>query len=262
MNFAEMHKLRPLYLDGELTPEDTTSFEAHLRDCVDCRNAFERECALRSALKQGLRHYHAPSALLDRLRRDLTANRAPPLSKLRLPGRGWNALAIAASLLLTFIAGSGVTTLYFAMSADERVVAEVISSHRRSLMADHLIDIAASDGRQVTPWFRGKAEAAPPAVDLAAAGYPLIGARVDYVDNKHCAILVYRHDRHVINVLVWADQGGAAKPSEFYARQGLHLVHFAEDAMDFWAVSDIDQTGLSDFTDRLIKSTHAAKLAL
>jgi anti-sigma factor RsiW len=254
MKFAELHKLRSFYLDRELGAEEVALFEAHLRDCGDCRTACARERALSTSLKRELRQYRAPLELRDRVRRDLDAKTARPVTQLRYLARGWNPIALAASLLLAVITSSALTSAYLAGSDDDHVVAEVVSSHVRSLMADHLTDVASSDKHTVKPWFTGKVDAAPPAVDLAAAGYPLIGGRLDYVDAKPCAALVYRHDKHVINVLVWADHDGTPKLPEFYERQGFNLAHFTEDGLDFWAISDLERGLLKDFATRLMQS--------
>jgi anti-sigma factor RsiW len=181
---------------------------------------------------------------------------------LRHLARGWNPIAIAASLLLTIAASTALTSSYLgAASAEDHVVSEVVSSHVRSLMAEHLTDVAASDRHTVKPWFTGKVDAAPPAVDLAAAGFPLVGGRLDYVDERPCAALVYRHDKHIINVLVWPAKDGTLKRPDFYERQGFNLAHFEEGTMDFWAISDIDKTELKDFADRLIQSTQESGTA-
>ncbi len=254
MNFTDLHKLRPFYLDRELGAEELAQFEAHLRDCDECRTACAKERALSVNLKRELRHYRAPLELRDRVRRDLAAKTERPVTQLRYLARGWNPIALAASLLLAIATSSALTTAYLTPSEDDHVVAEVVSSHVRSLMADHLTDVASSDQHTVKPWFTGKVDAAPPAVDLAAAGFPLVGGRLDYVDAKPCAALVYRHDKHVINVLVWADRDGGEKLPESYERQGYNLVHFTEDGLDFWAVSDLERGELKDFADRLMQS--------
>jgi anti-sigma factor RsiW len=255
MNCIDMAKLRQFYLDRELDPTDMAAVGIHLRDCPACRGADARERALSAAITEDLPHYRAPAALRERILRDLDVANDRPLTELRYLARGWNPIAIAASLLFTIATSTALTSTYLAPSAEDHVVSEVVSSHVRSLMAEHLTDVAASDRHTVKPWFTGKVDAAPPAVDLAAAGFPLIGGRLDYVDERPCAALVYRHDKHIINVLVWAAKDSTLKRPDFYERQGFNLAHFEEGAMDFWAISDIDKAELKDFADRLIQST-------
>jgi anti-sigma factor RsiW len=134
----------------------------------------------------------------------------------------------------------------------DRMADAVVASHIRSLMADHLIDVKSSDQHTVKPWFNGKLALSPPVPDLAAAGFPLIGGRLDYVDDHPVAALVYRRQQHVINVLVSAAAKGGkdARPAPA-AERGYNLLRFTQDGMDFWIVSDLNTAELGDFAARL-----------
>jgi anti-sigma factor RsiW len=154
--------------------------------------------------------------------------------------------------MLTIALSSGITADYLGVASDNRVVDDVIASHIRSQMADHLIDVASSDRHTVKPWFSGKTDVSPPAVDLAASGFPLLGGRLDYVDERPCAALVYRHDKHVINVLIWARDGGNTATTESFSRQGYNLIHATGDALDYWVVSDLNRGELNEFVSHLL----------
>src|SRR5207248_2606027 len=99
---------------------------------------------------------------------------------------------------------------------DQMIVSDVVSAHLRSINADHLTDIDASDERTVKPWFSGRLRLAPPVPDLTAKGFKLIGARLDYVRGQAVAALVYRRDDHVFNLFV-APAAGADHAPDLHA---------------------------------------------
>jgi anti-sigma factor RsiW len=253
MNCEELGDRHERHLDGELGPEEAARVAMHLEHCTGCRDRDARAHALRSAIRSEARRYTAPPELAAAIRRDIGVDTPRRMSAFGLRSARWSPLAIAASLMLAVVTSSGVTATYLSGQAGEdHVVQDVIASHIRSLMADHLTDVASSDQHTVKPWFSGRVDMSPPAIDLASAGFPLIGGRLDYVDERPCAALVYRHDKHVINVLVWAGAEGDAKPTESYSRQGYNLVHFTADNLDYWAVSDLNRAELNQFASRLM----------
>ena len=127
----------------------------------------------------------------------------------------------------------------------DTVADEVIDSHLRSLLADHLTDVASSDKHTVKPWFAGRTELSPPGVDLAPQGFPLIGGRLDLIEGKPIPALVYRAGKHVINVFVLPAQRGDF--AESVTRRGYNLRHWTKDDLGYWAVSDASADEFSKF---------------
>jgi anti-sigma factor RsiW len=127
----------------------------------------------------------------------------------------------------------------------DAVAGELIDSHLRSLLASHLTDVASSDQHTVKPWFAGKSDVSPPAVDLASGGFPLVGGRLDVIAGKPVPALVYRRREHVINVFVLPASRGDLGTT--LTRHGYTLRHWNEGDLGFWAASDAAPAELAEF---------------
>jgi len=227
-------------LDGELDVVGALAFEAHLKECPACAAEYRRQQAIRAALRRPELRDRAPDALRRRIQAALEAPAVPWWRRLlgdwRLGGAGAAVLAMALALLVVLPRGSGDLTR------------ELIDSHVRSLLAGHLVDVPSSDRHTVKPWFVGKVDVAPPVVDLAPQGYPLVGGRLDYLDRRVVAALVYRHGGgHVVNLFVWPQPGAADAAVTERSEEGYRLLHWVRSGLEYWAVSDVDMSELQAF---------------
>lgn len=196
-----------------------------------------QEHATRHRADAGLR-----AAVQARIAAEAAMVRAPA-SPPRPWQRWWPAgLAFASGVACTLLAS---LVLRIDAGADA-LDSELVADHVRSLMPGHLTDVASTDQHTVKPWFQGRLDFAPPVVDLAAEGFPLVGGRLEYVAGRTAAALVYRYAAHNINLFVWPAGHGAAPPGA--ARlQGYNLMRWHDDAMQYALVSDVDATELARF---------------
>ena len=262
MDCTQAQQLRHAYLDGEIQPGETPALEAHLRSCADCARLFRSERELSAAIKLQLPRLKAPDLLRARIGRELAradaGNRR--FRDLRLLGVGWNPLAIAASLALAMVASSAVTSSVLSGAQEDRVAQEVVASHIRSLMADHLTDVKSTDQHTVKPWFNGKLDVSPPVVDLTAQGFTLIGGRLDYVDTRPIGAIVYRRRAHVINLFVAQTASTEHHAARIETIQGFNIRRWSERGLNYWAVSDLAADELAEFGEKFeaaIKSNGA-----
>jgi mycothiol system anti-sigma-R factor len=230
------------YLDGELAEAERAVLRDHLASCDDCGPEAAALQRLRDGIRQSAPDYLAPAELRSRirfaLRREAAAS-AP--SAWRAPS--W--LAYAASILLAVAVGAGGTFAIIGERQEDMIAAEVIDSHLRSLLGTHLTDVASSDQHTVKPWFAGHSDLSPPAVDLSAEGFPLIGGRLDLIGGKPVPALVYKRREHVINLFVLSAAKGDF--SKMLTRQGYSLRHWDEGDLGFWAVADAAPAELAEF---------------
>ena len=246
----------PGYLDGELDLVRTIEMEAHLQNCVDCARELETQQALRGALQRGSLAYAAPQGLRDRIQSSLRVSPAPELPRHKSI---WQALSILqfagafAIFMLCAITAWQLAPGLRGLSSDQRIAAEVFTSHVRSLEANHLMDVVSTDQHTVKPWFDGKLDFSPPVEDLASAGFPLVGGRLDYLQGREVAALIYQRRKHFINVFVWPDVAGSSPTQTIESRQGYNLMRWSRSGFQFWVISDISAADLSEFV-RLLET--------
>jgi anti-sigma factor RsiW len=233
------------YADRELDLVHSLEVESHLHECVACSERYESSQVLRTALTHPALYFRAPADLERKLQASLRGSTKPePPSRVRV-WRWLNAAipaALAAGVLLIAL------PLVRGPSNDEILRREIVSSHVRSLIADHLADVASSDEHTVKPWFAGKVDFSPPVVDLKNKGFPLIGGRLDYIDNRPVAALVYQRNKHYINLFVWPSSSKSDAATETISRQGYNLFHWSKAGMNYWAISDLNHAELQEFT--------------
>jgi mycothiol system anti-sigma-R factor len=264
MNCERATELMDGYLDGELDAVTNQEIERHLRDCDKCAQLYESQTNL-IRIVASAPYYRAPAELRQSietsLRGEITRQPLENVSDKKharvsivrserpamVLTRQWSWLALAAAIIAVAIVAVTVVPRWRGNSGDQFLATQLIASHVRSLMATHLTDVASSDQHTVKPWLDTKLDFAPPVFDLANDGFPLIGGRLDYIENRPVAALVYQRRKHFINLFIWPGESVMTVADKTISHQGYQLVHWIDGDFNYWAVSDVSESDLQLF---------------
>ncbi len=243
-------------VDNELDAANAVVIEAHLRSCGDCRTELERIRAVRDILAAPALRDRASERLRDRVDTVLDAegdaisarHRPAPvrLAAHVLNGR-WASGALAGALAASLALVVAVPQLAHTDTEDQ-----LVQSHVRSLLVDHVVDVQTSDRHVVKPWFNGKIDFAPPVPELAGNGFPLVGGRLDYIDNRAVAVIVYRRRLHTINLFVRPAAALSLPIGTAMRHEGYSLLRWTAGGLEYWAVSDLDPKELALFRQNYV----------
>ncbi len=249
MTCEEIRSLLSPYADGELDLVRNLEIERHLSECPACAGAVERTRSLSARLGDPALYRKPPAHLHRRVRVSLRQAGGARGRPVALPW-GWLGVAAAAAALVAIVLWGALQSRPIS-SRDELLEREVVAAHVRSVMLpSHLLDKESSDQHTVKPWFIGKVDVVPEVKDLAPQGFPLSGGRLEYIDDRPAAALVYTRAKHVINVFIWRT-AEKDRPPEFLNRQGYHLIRWTDKERMFWVISDLNEKELREFAELL-----------
>lgn len=264
MSCEQVEALLEPVLDGELPAEELMAVRAHLATCARCQNQERAMTMMTNAVRQAMPRYAAPEALRKRVQAALRRSGTVPSRReayrhgadaardtgrwtdghryLRTPLVQRVAYAMyAMALVVVAIGGWSVgrsgEQRHLSELTRSRFPDEVVASQVRSLMANHLTDVRSTDRHTVKPWFAGLLDFAPRVEDFTAQGFTLLGGRLDYMQGRPVAALVYGRRRHIINVLEWPVRGDDPGPIATVSK-GYSLLHWVDGDLSYWAVSD------------------------
>ncbi|HKA76345.1 MAG TPA: anti-sigma factor [Pseudolabrys sp.] len=252
MTCEEAEVMLHALIDDELDAGHAREVEAHVAQCERCAAQLAAYRDLHQAVQGGNLRYAAPASL----RRSI--DRAVP--SLVMTNRRTLLKGFALGGVVSAAAAASITLVIVGADRDKRILGEAISAHLRSLQADHLTDVLSSDQHTVKPWFNGRIDLAPPIIDLTAEGFTLIGGRLDFIDGKPVAAIVYRRRVHVINLFVAQGMGPALPAPKVESVQGFNILRWSDQGLNLLAVSDLNPDELEEFGtkfEQASRSTHA-----
>nr|WP_041757481.1 anti-sigma factor [Bradyrhizobium sp. ORS 278] len=236
--------------DGELDAGHAREVEAHVATCARCAGELAAIRQMKQALSGADLTYKAPTALRERIEAALPDVQSTKVTPLVPPSRRSLLRGFAAGSALSALAATGLVAIVLRKDDKQRIEAEIVSAHLRSLQAGHLTDVISTDQHTVKPWFNGKLDVAPPVIDLTAEGFTLIGGRLDYVDARAIGAVVYRRRQHIINLFVAQTSSAERRAAKLDTIQGFNIRSWRDRGLSYWAVSDINADELNEFGER------------
>lgn len=236
------------FFDGELPAAAQANMARHIALCSSCTQSLRNFSAIRDGLKKEAPE--VPEGLAARighaLARDSSGGETLPstiIPRWKLPRFAGLAASYAAVALLA----GGIS--YFVLHQQQGIDAvnhDVVAAHVRALMQDAPYQVASSDQHTVKPWFAGRAEFSPQVRDFAAQGYSLVGGRMDYVDGHRVAAMVYRHNMHLIDLMMWPAASSDSAP-QFSMSEGFQIASWIEGGLEARAISDMGADEMKAF---------------
>lgn len=242
MDCATAESLVDAYLDGELPAAEALAFERALGSCPPVRRRLADARALRTGF-QALAYHRAPASLVASVEKLLPQPARRPAPRFDM---SWMRMA-ATILIAVGIGWLGGRYLPLPTGGDE--TGEIVAGYLRTTMAERPVEVASSDHHTVKPWFSGKIDYSPPVYDLTTDGFPLLGGRIDLLDGRKVAVLVYRRNRHTLALFTWPDTARAALSLD--RRDGFAIEGWAQNGFAFRAVSDLAPDELKQFAAAL-----------
>lgn len=247
------------WLDGELEGPERQELQAHMADCPDCARYRQELGGLRDRLRQGQLRETAPPGLAHRIRASLEMEAADAESVARSVVAGPGVLALIrtwlapllnawyrpalAMLMVAILSAAAASWWAGRVQESDALARDVLAAHMRALLQDNPVQVASLDTHTVKPWFAGRLDYTPVVKDLAPEGFKLVGGRLDYVDGRRVAALVYMRRLHKISVFIWPARSDL--PMSVRERiDGYNIVSWTAANMTFWAISDLDETEL------------------
>jgi anti-sigma factor RsiW len=233
------------YCDGELDPAAAGEFERRLAADELLKARYTRLMSLRQVIR-ALPQADMPSDLQAKIQARLKSETERPSNVSNvtvLRRRSWSFQALAASAVFGAVISGSVLKTIDRFGQEDTIASEVVAGHIRGLLAPQPFDIASSDRHTVKPWFTSRLPESPQVPDLAAQGFALLGGRVDVINNRPVATIVYKHAAHTVSLTTL--RPGQTVPEQTIA--GYNVRSWSDGNFTYVAVCDLPSADLAVF---------------
>ena len=245
-------------VDGQLDLASQLDMERRMVQDVALRESVGEARLLRELVRENADRHAAPDSLRARAAtlflqprpRSSPAQPQPTPARVLVGARadniadtlhrwlGWRPLLVSMGLAAMLVVAWN--TVHLQSSRQERLMDDVVASHVRSTLGQHLVDVASSDRHTVKPFLSSRLDFSPPVDELQVSGSVFLGGRVDYLAGRPVAALVYRQGEHVVNSFVWPSSDSDSSPA-FSAERGFQTAHWSANGMKHCVISDLSR---------------------
>ena len=243
MNCEEADQFLEAYLDGELEAGQRIELQRHLSACLECRTSLEEKQRFRDLFAANVPYYRAPAHLRARIAASLaTEKRGPKL--ITLVRQPW--LYAAALLVLSLSLAWKI-----AFPNQEKPLAiQAVSDHARAVLLARLCDVVSPDPLVVKSWLTAALGFPPPVVSLPSTEFQMRGGRVDVIQNRKVAAVVYKRDKDLVTLFVWPAAGVLLAPRD-WSISGYQACTWNAANFNFAAVSTLSDRDMDEFIDQI-----------
>jgi len=250
MNHDEAAKLLGPYQDGELDLATCLKLEEHMADCPSCQQMLSQGKELVELVQSETPRFKASPFLKTRIQAALREEQSSPsaIPWWKQISSIWTYSGLATAALVV------MAVSLFSMQGIPELDRDAVANHVRSLQVNHLMDVVSTDQHTVKPWFAGKLDYSPQVVDLTPSGYPLIGGRLDVLDHRNVAAIIYQRRKHYINLFIWPSNTNSL-PEKLYNQNGYHVLGWTKSGMNYLAVSELGEKEFREFAQMIQDQT-------
>jgi anti-sigma factor (TIGR02949 family) len=240
MKCEEAGRLLDTYLDRELELSQRLELKQHLSLCPSCWSLAQQRQEFRLFFRASARKYKAP----PQLRTKVLAAARREKAKLTFPllHQPW-AYATAALVL-----SLSLTLNILFPDVGKEISRQAVLRHSQSISADHLVDVASANPQVVKSWLTAKLDFSPPVVGFPAAGYSLLGGRLELIQNRSVAAVVYKHDKEIITLFCWPPKKEHL-PTSDHLVQGYHVCAWSNAECNYILISKLSARETDEFVD-------------
>jgi anti-sigma factor RsiW len=240
MKCEEAGLLLDVYLDDELELGQRLEIEQHLSLCPSCRSLLHERKEFRFFFRASAPTYKAPPQLRTKVL--ATAQREKAKLTFALLSNPW----VYAAAVFVLSLSLALNILF--PDIGKEVSRQAVLRHSQSISADHLVDVASANPQVVKSWLTGELDFSPPVVGSPASGYSLLGGRLDVIQNRSVATVVYKNDKDVVALFCWPPKKEHLLTGDYFV-EGYHACTWSNAECNYILISKLSRRETDEFMD-------------